>query len=821
MTSARGLNGEWADRVRSDGHVLPIRHHEVGGRLAAIADRAGQRLQIAPYGRSIEGRLLWRAIVSSHSNLESLDAGSPTDAARLWMGYGIHGSELSPSDAALGLIEWLALTEGDKADAIRDALVVHIDIMANPDGRERSLTHLESHFGLLGNTDVQSTHNDVPWPKGRGNHYLFDLNRDALFCVQPESRQRIEAIRDAAPHLYLDAHEMAFDDSFLFACPAAPFNPALPSQTHDSWRDLRPVIGAVLDEAGIAHYTGSWNEVFFPGFFDIWPAYTGAVPILLEQATTFGNRVALPNGRYRDYKEAVEAHYQASRALIEAAAREPSKYIARWTAARQARSSLRFWIVNDTGPKRDHIAALLTTQGIAFDRLAESVEAVDLHDHWGEGPRTMTLVAGALLISTDQVAGALVRNLFDFHIPMDEAFLAAERQRLDEGRKTQLYDCTAWALSLAFDANVLWTVTRPGGDWQQECSDVEARVAETGPPSEGRFGYRFDDPMLDRSPALMAQGLKLRLAPELSEKPFLIRAEDQAADALAQLDALASDPHFEPLDRALVDGSADPGGDAFHLLKMPAIAMLVGNGVDAPAAGALWHLLEGLGVPVTLLDIGAIRDRDLRPYDVLIAPHGDADFAAAVPRHWIENGGTFVAIAGAARSLARSGQYAVALGETSDEAVTAGPNLAVGHAAAHFLPPDYSVAAVETLATPSTRYLPRGSYVCAEVRAGYWLTQGLRDRVPVLFREDDILRVTRKADVIMRFAAAGELPLAGMIWPEAVATIASSPCLIRERCGRGQIISFAWDPVFRGYSLGTRRLLLNAIFLGPAFADRL
>jgi hypothetical protein len=70
----------------------------------------------------------------------------------------------------------------------------------------------------------------------------------------------------------------------------------------------------------------------------------------------------------------------------------------------------------------------------------------------------------------------------------------------------------------------------------------------------------------------------------------------------------------------------------------------------------------------------------------------------------------------------------------------------------------------------------------------------------------------------MRFADREHLALSGLIWPEAIEMIAGSPCLTRERSGRGQIVCFAWDPVFRGYSLGTQRLLLNAIYFGHTFA---
>ena len=805
---------EWIDRVRPDGQALPVRHHEVGGRLAEIARRAGGKVRIAPYGRSIEGRLLWRAIISSANNLGE-GKGMPPTVARLWMGYGIHGSELSPSDGALRLVEWLALTAGSEMDAIRDRLVVHVDIMPNPDGRERSLAHLESYLGRVGNPDVQSAHNDGPWPKGRGNHYLFDLNRDALFCVQQESRLRIEAIRVAAPHLYLDAHEMAFDDSFLFACPAEPFNPALPTPIHESWRDLRPAIGEALDDAGIAHYTGAWNEVFFPGFFDIWPAYGGAVPILLEQATTFGNRVSLPNGKHRDYTDAVDAQFLASRALIEAAARDPDKYIRRWAAARAERPPPRFWVVNETGAKRDHILELLSLQGVVFEHLDDDVDADGLHDHWSAEPQRRRLVKGALLVSTDQPLGALVRNLLDFHMPMTESFLNDERARIDEGRRTQLYDCTSWALSLAFDAAIFWSTDRPPGRWQDSPSELIPKSAGTG-----RFGYRFDDPLLEKIPSLLAAGMKVRVAPGTVDQSFLIRAEDQDETAIASFRALAGNCDFEPLDRALADRQADPGGDAFKLLRTPSIAMLIGNGIDAPAAGSLWHLFERLGATVSLLDIATLGERDLRRYDVLIAPHGNVDVAPLHDRRWIENGGTFVAIAGAARSLARSRQFALTLADLGNGAGSAGPVLAAGPAARHFLPADYPIESGAVSTVASARYLPRGCYLRAEVEAGHWLTHGVDARVPVLFREDGVLSLSGNAEILMSFANGADLPMSGLIWPEAVAAIAGTPCLVRERCGLGQVISFAWDPVFRGYSLGTQRLLLNAVFAGPAFAGQ-
>ena len=55
------------------------------------------------------------------------------------MGYSIHGDELSGADASAVLAYWLVAGKDDRARALRDRLLVLIDPMQNPDGRDRFL----------------------------------------------------------------------------------------------------------------------------------------------------------------------------------------------------------------------------------------------------------------------------------------------------------------------------------------------------------------------------------------------------------------------------------------------------------------------------------------------------------------------------------------------------------------------------------------------------------------------------------------------------------------------------------------------------------
>ena len=68
-----------------------------------------------------------------------------------------------------------------------------IDPTQNPDGRDRFIHQFTLAHGLAADPDRISAEHDEPWPGGRTNHYLFDLNRDWIYGVNPESRGRIAA----------------------------------------------------------------------------------------------------------------------------------------------------------------------------------------------------------------------------------------------------------------------------------------------------------------------------------------------------------------------------------------------------------------------------------------------------------------------------------------------------------------------------------------------------------------------------------------------------------------------------------------------------
>ena len=74
--------------------------------------------------------------------------------------------------------------------------------------------------------------------------------------------------------------------------------------------------------------------------------------------------------------------------------------------------------------------------------------------------------------------------------------------------------------------------------------------------------------------------------------------------------------------------------------------------------------------------------------------------------------------------------------------------------------------------------------------------------------------------VAARFPVIDEMHLGGLLWPEAAARLAQTGYATREGVGRGQVILFADNPVFRRWMKDSERMMINAILMGPGLGTR-
>ena len=194
----------------------PVRHDEIVRYLKAVAAKS-DRVILETYGETYEGRALYNVFVGTAANLARRDEireamsiladprRSNTNRVRdslidrlpavAWLGYCIHGDELAAADAAVQLVYHLAAARDEVTSTILDSVFIIIDPLQNPDGRERFVAMLEQYRSLVPNFDRRSLHHRGVFPWGRANHYMFDLNRDAIVLRQQESKGRVAARR--------------------------------------------------------------------------------------------------------------------------------------------------------------------------------------------------------------------------------------------------------------------------------------------------------------------------------------------------------------------------------------------------------------------------------------------------------------------------------------------------------------------------------------------------------------------------------------------------------------------------------------------------
>ncbi|HEX6882374.1 MAG TPA: M14 family zinc carboxypeptidase, partial [Planctomycetota bacterium] len=867
------------------------------------------RVRMETFARTHEGReLVWVAI-SSPENLARLD-GIRADMAKLadprgldeaearrilagpavaWMGYSIHGDELSGADAAVALGYHLAACTNPEVEALLDELVVVIDPCLNPDGRQRIIGMVEQFAGLTPSLDYASLHRGR-WPYGRGNHYLFDMNRDWMAGTQPETRGRWQAVLSFRPQLFVDAHEMGSDDTFLFYPQAKPHNPQLPA-TMAAWHERYGADAArAFDAHGWAYYTREWADAWGPFYSDAWASLTGATGILYEQASTSGFPLRRESGRILTYREAVHHQLTASWANLQTLRAHRAEILRDYLATGRANVAAetpgngRMLVVRPGGNLRREEECLRTLlgQGIEVQRATEEFEAANVEHAEGARSASARFPAGTWLVRARQPARAMVRSFLDFDVRYDKDALQAEREELERKGRSKAYDVTSWSLVHAHDLDAAWVDARDVASTPLT-APVAARAdlpEAVGTPAPVAW---LVDGTNDDALAFAAQALELGLAVHWADEAFtaggrafargslMVRRsenEGSAQEVWSQVRAAAMRARVEVVAAATGQApdteQADLGGQHFHLLARPRVALLTNSPISPDGYGHLWHHLDQrVGVPFSILDAESLTSYDLRRFNVLVLPPSwglGGVLGAAKERlaTWIESGGTLIACGSSAAALTkgRAGLSQVALRQDALEDLASYRRAAEQERAARAVVIDEELVwngpqEVEpkpgedskedaTEAKPEKKpeekepkkvtaeederarlFSPQGATLRGLVNPESWITSGIDEVLPVMVQGSDVFLAKEPVTTAVRLDQSRALRLGGLLWPEARERLAESAWLTVERKGQGQIVLFAAQPAFRGYHLATARLLANAVVLGPGLGANL
>ena len=838
------------------------------------------------YARSHERRALYYAVITTQENHARLDAiraaigkladprklSSDDEAKRLiestpavaWLAYSIHGDEMSSTDAAIAVMYFLiACTDKSVADLLSEVVVV-IDPLMNPDGRDRIIQQLNTFSGYTPNLDAQAMQHRGRWPRGRGNHYLFDLNRDWILGVHPETRGRQKAVSEWNPQLFVDSHEMGAYDTYLFYPPREPFNPHMSQIFHKWWRVFADDQAKAFDQYGWSYYTREWVEGWYPGYSDSWAGFLGALGILYEQAGVGGSPIRRPAGDILTYREAV--HHHAVSSIINLNTLHDNRKAILSDYLQQKRDAL---AVTPESPAKTFVlrpgrnttrdAALLDllhNQGIEIQIASAAFKvqrAVGIFRETSEG---VEFPAGSFLIPLKQPLGPLVGATLDFDPHMSVKALEMERKSLEARRGTKIYDVTGWSLPMAYGVDGYWVEGTPAVKTSRYAPSPPA----AGPlrRANGAYGHVIDgadDACFRVLAHLLQNGVRVRVAEkefrlngrEFGRGSLLIRRHENDVQVERKVEqaAQAAGVRIHPVNSGRSpDDGPDLGGGHFILLHRPRVALFGDSPVSSGAFGAVWRLFDvDVGLSLSLINTSDRTRIDLRRYNVVILPPAfGAEKVYGSMRErlktWVNAGGTLIAIGSAAGPFIKKENglsavrrrrdvlpklseyaYAVAL-ERIDGKTTLDPqNVWDGVAETQPAePPGDSPdkdAKAKHLDQWRRVFSPSGVIVRSEVDREHWLTFSMPEELPVFYTGSTVLMSRHPVRTAVRLAEKKRLRLSGLLWPEAAARIADSAYVTTERIGNGQIILFAAEPDFRGSYHGTRRLLINAVLLGP------
>lgn len=680
------------------------------------------RAKWVSYGTTHGGRPLGYLVISSPANLARLDAikgdiAKLADARQIsgdaavelastvpavaWMAYCIHGDEPSGSDAAIQVAYHLLAATGEKSRKLLDDLIIIIDPVQNPDGRDRYVNQMRDNAVRNPTADDQTIRSDRPAPRGRQNHYMFDLNRDLMWGVHPESRGRLRSLAEWRPLLMVDIHEMGGQDTFLFGPARQPLNPNQ-SAVQPKWGNLfaKDQAAAFADQ-GWRHYSGEWNDELYPGYSGSHSIFRGSVFVLYEQAHSGADGIRLANGLVRTYRQSVHQQFVSSLANIGTLAASKavlwSDYLATRASAlaNNGPYANRTWAVVPTGndERLGQFLELLGLHTIEFTRATAAFDATGT-DPLGK-PITRTFPVGTILIPNRQPDARLAAALLEFDTRLRPDFLALERRDLVRKNDSRMYDVTAWSIPLYFDLDAVELTASPTVATEKPgpTSAPSALAAATAPAAitlRPQAYAHVIDGLDDRAPYLAARLAQAGVRVRIAKKPFrfdgksfpraslLIARDDQGSqwttksvDAAALISALGL-THVEvrsgygeidearDTDPMVRDDPVDIGGEHFPLLAKPRVAVIGRGRMSALNFGEIWHHIDQrIGIAASYLAADDLGGSDLRRYNVIILPEGNpAELLRGNQdrlKKWVESGGTLIAIGGSAAALARPG----------------------------------------------------------------------------------------------------------------------------------------------------------------------
>ena len=644
-------------------------------------DESSANVKVMQYGETYEHRALIYAVVASPENFNNLEqirqdnlkrsgmmegAPSASKVGIVWLSYNVHGNEANSMEASMKTLYELVNPANAKAIEWLKNTIVILDPCINPDGRDRYANFYNQYGNFPANPNGDAKEHREPWPGGRANHYLFDLNRDWAWQTQTESRARIKIYNEWMPHVHVDFHEQGSNSPYYFAPAAEPFHEVI-----TGWqRDFQTMIGKnnakYFDEQGWLYFTKEVFDLYYPSYGDTYPTYSGAIGMTYEQAGGgFGGlSVTTREGDPLTLKDRLTHHYTTGMSTVEVTSQNAARVVDEFE--KFARENIN----NPTAPYKTYVIKGDNN----VDKINQLTQWMDTHSirygHASAGKPTrgfeyQTQAMANFTLSTDD----LVVNIFQ---PKSK-FITTLFEPQSKLSDSATYDITAWNLMYNYDLKAYAVPERIN----VAKSYVPKPTDNTAPAKPYAYVFKYESMRdVEFLASMLSKGVKVRCA----EKAFTTGGQGFEAgtliitrrnnESLADFDKVVQDQaklmgrKVYTTNTGFVEKGKDFGSGYVNFVKAPKVAVLFGEQTSSLNAGEVWHFFEQqLHYPITQLGTDYFRNIDLKKYDVLIVPEGNYrifdDQTLEQLTSWVSGGGKLIVVANALSSFVEKKGFAL------------------------------------------------------------------------------------------------------------------------------------------------------------------
>ena len=780
--------GEW--------HVT---HDKLVEYMKALA-LASDRISIENRGSTFEGRPLLLLTITSpknHINIDKIrenhingtndsNKDISNDPIVVYQGFSIHGNEPSGSNAALAVAYYLAAA--NNINDVLDNTIILFDPSYNPDGLQRFAYWVNTNKSKNINPDPNDREYKEIWPKGRTNHYWFDMNRDWLPVQLPESSARISSFHKWLPNILTDHHEMGSNSTFFF-------QPGIQSRTHpltpklnqELTREIGTYHAKAFDKLGSTYYSEESFDDFYYGKGSTFPDINGSIGILFEQASSRGHAQETVNG-VLTFPFTIRNQFTAALSTLKAANNMRVKILQyqqnfyKEAITTGENKAIVFGDEKDAA-KSYHLAEVLTKH------------QVKIHEIKSDFTKN----------------GKFFKKDYGYIVPMNQKNQRLVRAMFDERTKFKdslFYDVSAWTFNHSFGVDFAENISFSKAG--TEITNLEMNKGSIHSLSSVGYLMSWNEYYTPKAlNKILTKGIRAKVSMKNFKNggnnydygTIFIPTQNQQLnqdDLFRFLEEVAIENHLKinGVSSGLNQG-IDLGSNNFRAIKKQKVAMLVGGSIFGNDAGEIWHLLDQrFDMMLTKLDLSYLSSTDISKYTTIIIPSlSSLDKSLQEKlKVWTRNGGTLIGYRNSVKMLAKN----------------------------KFITLQFETVKRDTIKNISfeKRSLISGSQVIggaifeAEIDRSHPINFGYKNNKLALFRNTTIFIKPNKKSYNNPIQYLDNPLLSGYISKSNLNALKNSVPFQIQKMGSGRVMVFTDNTNFRAFWYGTNKLLMNAIFFG-------